>query len=380
MTSSGLSSADTSVKLNDFERLWAAAGSSVLEAVRVVGESGWYILGHEVEAFERELAAYWKQGFAVGLASGLDAVEIGLRCCGCGPGDKVLLPPVSAFATALAVIKIGAIPVFCDCDRFGLLDLSLAEEALSADPAIGFMVPVHLYGHCLDISHLRRLKESLGLRIVEDCAQSIGASHRGVESGLGGDCAATSFYPTKNLGAFGDGGALLTSSYEIASQAKVLRNYGQSARYRHDTVGYNSRLDELHAAILRRVFLPRLSIATQQRRAIANEYLSKIGNSLVQPLGAPQGSESCWHLFPVRVPQGRKQDFTAHLRARDIQSAEHYPVAMMDQPAMRGVKFEQFGSCEVGRELCAREISLPIHPFLTPAEVGRVVDACNTWS
>ncbi len=380
MTNSGVFVAEPLVRLNDFERLWAEVGSNVLDTVRIVGESGWYVLGKEVEAFEVELAAYWKQGFAVGVASGLDAIEIGLRCCGCRPGDKVLLPPISAFATALAVIKIGAVPVFCDCDQFGLLDLDLAEAAVRHDRTIRYMVPVHLYGHCLDMERLRGFRNRYGIRLVEDCAQSIGASHDGIRSGLAGDCAATSFYPTKNLGALGDGGALMTASEEIAAHARVLRDYGQGAKYRHDSVGYNSRLDELHAAILRRVFLPRLEAATDKRKVVARQYLEEISNPFITPLGMPEGSDSCWHLFPIRTPRLRKQELAAHLRARGIQSAEHYPIPMMDQPAMREVKFEQTGRCDTARDLCACELSLPIHPFLTPEETSRVVDACNTWS
>ena len=224
---------------------------------------------------------------------------------------------------------------------------------------------------------------TVSIRIVEDCAQSIGASHAGINggipSGLAGDCAATSFYPTKNLGAFGDGGALLTGSAEIAATARVLRDYGQGAKYRHDSIGYNSRLDEVHAAILRRVLLPRLQAATDKRRIVAERYLKEISNPLVTPLGRPDGSDSCWHLFPVRAPLLRKQELAAHLRAGGS-SGGALSGSMMDQPAMREVKFEQTGSCDTARQLCACELSLPIHPFLTPGEISRVVDACNTWS
>jgi dTDP-4-amino-4,6-dideoxygalactose transaminase len=359
--------------------MWAASGRAVLDSVEAVGRNGWYILGPEVEAFERGLAAFWQLPHAVGVASGLDAIEIGLRCCGCRPGDKVLLPPVSAFATVLAAVKAGLTPVFADCDRWGLLDLPSAECALAADAAIRFVVPVHLYGSVVDPAGLRHLRARFNVRIVEDCAQSIGATLGGEPSGRAGDCAATSFYPTKNLGALGDGGALLTASVELAARARSLRDYGQTAKYRHEEIGYNSRLDELQAAILRRAFLPSLPAWTSARRAVAKRYLEGIDNPLVEPVGSPDTAGSCWHLFSVRVPAGRKAEFMSHLRALGIQSAEHYPVALPDQPAMSKVGYECVSDLASGRSLCARQVTLPCHPYLTDDEVGRVIDACNSW-
>lgn len=367
------------IKLNDFERMWEDAGPAILDAVRRVGESGWYILGAEVGSFESDLARLWGMTFAVGVASGLDAIEIGLRCCGCKPGDQVLLPPVSAFATVLAVVRLGASPVFVDCDRFGLMDLDQAADAL-AEGSIRFAVPVHLYGHCLDLAALGELKARYGTSVVEDAAQSIGASWRGAPSGSAGDCAATSFYPTKNLGALGDGGALLTNSKEHAAFARRLRDYGQSSKYVHEHIGYNSRLDEIQAAILRRAFMPRLAGWTETRRAIARRYLDGIRNPWLELPGAPAGSESCWHLFPVLAPAGRKTDFLAHLRRHGVGAAEHYPSTLMDQPAMRHVAYREFRPCSRARDFCAREVSLPIHPYLNDAEIQRVIDTCNVWT
>jgi len=379
MGNSAVSAATLLVKLNDFERLWADAGSDVLAAVRAVGESGWYILGREVVAFEGELARLWNSRFAVGVASGLDAIEIGLRACGCKAGDRVLLPPISAFATVLAVARLGAIPVFVDCDRFGLMDLDQAREALSADPSIRFAVPVHLYGHTIDLGALAELKSRYEIAIVEDAAQSVGASFRGKPCGGAGDCAATSFYPTKNLGALGDGGALLTNSEQHATLARQLRDYGQSSKYVHERIGYNSRLDELHAAILRRAMLPRLDSWTATRRAIAAHYIGAIQNPLLEIPGAPAGSESCWHLCPVLVAKGRKAEFLAHLRRNGIAAGEHYPSVLMDQPAMRDVSYRELRPCVRARDFCGREVSLPIHPYLTADEIDRVVASCNVW-
>lgn len=379
MTNSESSVVPSAVKANDFQRQWDDIGPSVVDAVNAVGQSGWYILGPEIDRFERELAAAWGRRYAVGVGCGLDAIEIGLRCLGCQPGDKVLMPAVSAFATALAAIKIRAVPVFIDCDEYGLVDLNLAEQTLAEDRSIHYFVPVHLYGHSVHLQRLTMLRQRYDLRVVSDCAQSIGASHHGQPCGTVGDCAATSFYPTKNLGAIGDGGAVLTDSEEIAQEARCLRDYGQSAKYLHDRIGYNSRLDELHAGILRRALLPRLDSWTSARRRVASQYLDGIVNPLLTIHGSPKGSESCWHLFPVLTRQGRKQEFLAHLRAHGIIPGEHYPLAMMDQPAMAGVPHQQVGDCATARDLCAREVSIPIHPYMDDSEVQRVIDACNNW-
>jgi dTDP-3-amino-3,4,6-trideoxy-alpha-D-glucose transaminase len=291
----------------------------------------------------------------------------------------VLVAPVSAFATALAAIKIGAHPVFVDCDRFGLIDLDAAHRALAADHSIHYAVPVHLYGHCINMERLADLKQRFGLRMVEDCAQSIGASCRGIPCGSVGDCAATSFYPTKNLGALGDGGALLTNSEALAAEARSLRDYGQVSKYRHEHIGYNSRLDELHAAILDRVLLPRVQEWNTARRSTAEKYLAGIRNPVLTLPGAPQGSGSCWHLFPLLTAPGRKAEFLAHLSATGICVGEHYPAALMDQPAMAGVPYLLADDCATARDLCAREVSLPMHPYLEADEIERVIEACNSF-
>lgn len=367
------------VLANDFKRQWQDTESAVLSAVTAVGTSGWYILGKEVEEFERALAAFWGAPEAVGVASGLDAIELSLRAAGCKAGDKVLTTPLSAFATTLAIIKIGAIPVFVDCDDFGLVDLQEATCAFQSRPDIRTFVPVHLYGQPLDLNRLAELRDAFDLLIVEDCAQSIGAYFEGRPSGSVGLFAATSFYPTKNLGALGDGGAVLTSSDQGAATIRKLRDYGQSAKYSHTMIGYNSRLDEFHAAILRRVYLPRLPHWTERRRAIANLYRDGIANPNIRPMPIAAGSSSCYHLFPVIVENGEKESFVAHMRQCGIGVAEHYPLAIIDQPALAGVPHEILGDCAHARRICRLEVSLPIHPYLTDDEIVRVMAACNSW-
>ena len=367
------------ILLNDFRRQWEHTSAQVLAAVAAVGEDGWYILGRHVAEFERSLAGVWHRRFAVGVASGLDALEISLRLLGCKPDDRVLTTPLSAFATTLAILKIGAVPVFVDTDQSGHIDLALCREVLERRRDIRFFLPVHLYGHALGMAPLRELRAEFDLKMVEDCAQAILAASGGVPVGTAGDLAATSFYPTKNLGALGDGGAILTDDETFDRRARVLRDYGQSAKYRHDEIGYNSRLDELHAAILNLAYLPELAEWTNRRRAIAARYRAELRNARVTCLEAPARSESVYHLFPVLVAEGRKAEFRAYMRQKGIVCGEHYPVAIPDQGAMGQAKWEAATALDHARRIAESEVSLPIHPYLTDEEVGCVIAACNRY-
>jgi dTDP-3-amino-3,4,6-trideoxy-alpha-D-glucose transaminase len=364
---------------NDFQRQWRDTEEAVLAAVRKVGACGWYVLGEELRQFERQLAAQWKMAHAVGVASGLDALEIALRVTGCGPADRVLTTPVSAFATTMAIVRLGATPVYVDIDEHGLIDLAACREVLARRRDIGFVVAVDLYGHVLDPQVVGAMLRDFGCRVVEDCAQSIGATFGGAPAGSGAQIVATSFYPTKNLGALGDGGALVCNDAALAAAARVLRDYGQSAKYCHSRIGYNSRLDELQAAIMRHAYLPKLAEWTARRRAVAARYVAGIGNGAVRVPGAPAGSESCWHLFPVLIASDRKRDFLAYLKGAGIVCGEHYPIAAFDQEAMQQAAFELERDCQRARAWCAREVSLPIHPYLEDTEVERVIEACNAW-
>lgn len=343
------------------------------------GASGRYILGEEVRRFEVNLAAYWKRRYAVGVASGLDAIELSLRILGCGSGDRVLTSPISAFATVLSILKLGATPVFADCDRYGLIDLAACRKLLECNSDIRYFVPVHLYGHTLDSGCLNKLRWDFDLLIVEDCAQSIGAASGRTPTGGTGQLAATSFYPTKNLGSLGDGGAILTDSAELAQEARKLRDYGQSRKYVHDAIGYNSRLDEIQAAFMNRAFLPRLSAWTERRREIARRYCTEISNPRVAVPGFPEGSEPSWHIFPVLIQPDRKADFQSFLQKWEIQSGEHYPLALVEQPALCGVELGPGGDCPGARNFCHSEVSLPVHPYLSDDEVTQVIGAANNW-
>jgi dTDP-4-amino-4,6-dideoxygalactose transaminase len=365
----------TAVRANDFAAQWDEVGPDVLAAVDRVGRSGWLVLGEEVERFERELAQWWGSRHAVGVASGMDALEIAMRCAGVEAGDKVLTTPLTAFATTLAILRIGATPVWVDTDAAGNLDLDRAADALAGDPGISALLPVHLYGHPLDPNALATLVERFGVTLVEDCAQSAGASRDGRPTGTIGALAATSLYPTKNLGAYGDGGVVLTDDGDLAERARVLRNYGQADRYSHVEPGLNSRLDELQAAILRTALLPRLDAWLKRRAAIAARYDAALDGSQLRPL-RPSGGSSAHHLFPVEILGDAPDALRERLAADGIGVGRHYPTLCPDQPACGGAGVT-IGELANARRIADRELSLPIHPQLDDAAVEGVIDACR---
>ena len=366
-------SSQTRVLANDFARQWQDIGNDALEAVDRVGHSGWLVLGEEVRSFELELAAWWGVPHAVGVASGLDALEIALRCADLR-GARVLTTPLTAFATTLAIVRAGAEPVWCDIDGSGGLDLDQADAALRADRSIRAVMPVHLYGHPLDPAGLDRLAVEHEVVVIEDCAQSAGAERDGNPTGLAGIAAGTSLYPTKNLGAMGDGGVLLTADETIARRARRLRNYGQEEQYAHVELGLNSRLDELHAAILRSAMLPRLDGWLARRAEIASRYTEALRDSRLRPVVAVDG-RSAHHLFPVEVLDQDPQTIKEQFAQRGVAAGRHYPLVCPDQPAVQGLGII-VGDLPIARRLATRELSLPIHPYLDDHEVEVVIEAC----
>jgi dTDP-3-amino-3,4,6-trideoxy-alpha-D-glucose transaminase len=295
-----------------------------------------------------------------------------------GVGDRVLTTPLSAFASSLAILRIGAVPVFIDVDDSGLIDLSIAEEVL-ATQRIPYLLPVHLYGHAVDVGWLRRLTERHGITVIEDCAQAVLATSDGVPVGGAGPVAATSFYPTKNLGCLGDGGAVLLEAATAAERARTWRDYGQSEKYQHTEIGLNSRLDEIQAAILVSVLIPALEAETARRRSLAARYQAGLRNPGLRVPPVAGHSDSVWHLFPVLV-DNRRDAFRAHLDRRGIATAIHYPRLIPEQDAIRKLGKPMCLSALRNAERFARaEVSLPLHPYLTDDEAGLVVDACNDW-
>jgi dTDP-4-amino-4,6-dideoxygalactose transaminase len=362
--------------MNGFEREPEALRARELAAVDRVLRSGWYILGAEVRAFEQEWGRLLGTTHAVGVGNGMDAIEIALRALGIGAGDEVITTPMTAFATVLAILRAGAQPVLADIDpETAQLSLESARRCLSARTRA--VLAVHLYGHAHDLDRWKSFCDGAGIFLVEDCAQAHLASWDGVCAGAWGRVGAFSFYPTKNLGAIGDGGALVTSDEAIAARARQLRNYGQSDRYHHPVLGLNSRLDELHAAILR-VRLEVLETFTTRRRAIAQAYRDAIANPALRLLAAPSRPEShVHHLFVVRCAQ--RDRLAEHLRLRGIETLAHYPIPIHGQPPCSGLPRDPAGLQASERH--AREcLSVPCHPQLDDAEVAAVIRALDEFA
>ncbi len=369
------------IQLNDFKQQWQTIGSSVHEVVERVGRSGFYILGKEVALFEAKLAEFAGFKHAIGVASGQDALEISLRCLEIGIGRRVLTTPLSAFASTLAILRVGATPIFCDTDAYGLLNIDKCQDILSRrKDVIDCMLPVNLYGHSINQDRLDEIHKMFSIPIIQDCAQSIGAKWKGEMVGVRSEMAATSFYPTKNLGALGDGGVILTQSDVFSEKARSLRNYGQRSLYIHDDLGLNSRLDEIHAAILGDAMMPNLLIWEARRTEIAERYCREIANPGIRVPGVPQGSESVWHLFPVIVQANEREAFRKFLSEKGIQTGAHYPILIPNQKALlQSGSYEIIGSLENAQQYATQEVSLPIHPFLCDDAVSQIIAGCNLW-
>jgi dTDP-4-amino-4,6-dideoxygalactose transaminase len=341
--------------------------ADVRAAIERVLERGWFVLGPELEAFEKEFAAACQAPHAVGVGNGTDALALALRGLGIGPGDEVITSPLSAAYSALAIMMTGARPVFADIDPDRLtLDPRTAEAAVTSRTKA--LMPVHLYGQPADMPALMQVAARHGLLVVEDCCQAHIATCDGKPVGSFGAAAAYSFYPTKNLGALGDGGALTTPDGELAARVRRLRNGGQTDRYHHGEFGVNSRLDEMQAAILRArlAWLPRW---TAERRALASDYRRRL---VAAPVTVPPERDPghVYHLFPVL---SRERDrLQTHLKSRGIETLIHYPVPIPRQPALASQHPEQ---CPIAVRVCAEVLSLPLHPGMTPQSVEEVAAA-----
>jgi dTDP-4-amino-4,6-dideoxygalactose transaminase len=336
-------------------------------AIARVLDRGWFVLGPEVEAFEAELAAAAGAGHAVGVNTGTDAIALALRGLGIGAGDEVITAPLSAAYTALAIDMAGARPVFADIDG-SRLTIDPAAVAAAVTPRTRAIVPVHLYGQPADMTAIAAVADRHGLAVVEDACQAHGASVDGRPIGRGSAAAAFSFYPTKNLGALGDGGAITTDDALLAARLRRLRNGGQSSRYHHDERGVNSRLDELQAAVLR-VRLPQLPAATAARRRLAARYRDALAQA---PVLVPREHERghVYHLFPVL--SGERAAFQAHLGDAGVETLIHYPVPIPRQPAAQAWAP---AACPIADDVSGRVVSLPLHPSLTAAAQDDVVAA-----
>ncbi len=345
-----------------------------MAVARVLG-SGWFVLGPEVEAFERELAAAFEARDAVAVANGTDALHLALRALDVGLGDEVVTTAVSAAFTAQAIRQAGARPVFVDVEEKTLnLDAALVARAVS--PRTKAILPVHLYGHPADMSPILALARERGIAVLEDACQAHGARHDGrVVGTLAGErgIGALSFYPTKNLGALGDGGAVLVNDPVLAARLRRLRNGGQSSRYRHESFGVNSRLDELQAAILR-VGLAHLPTWTERRRRLATMYLKRLAESSLCLPHEQCYARSVYHLFVVR--HSKRDALAEALAARGVGTLVHYPVPLPLQPAFADSGGRP-GLFPVAEKACSEVLSLPLHPELSDEQVLAVVEAVH---
>jgi len=341
--------------------------ADVRKAIDRVVARGWFVLGPELEAFEQEFAVACGSAHAIGVGTGTDAIALALRACGIGPGDEVITAPLSAAYSALAVMMIGARPVFADIDPVRLtLDPRAADAAVTSKTRA--IMPVHLYGQPADMDAIVEVASRRGLIVVEDCCQAHGATCGGRPVGSFGLAAAYSFYPTKNLAALGDGGAITTPDAAIAAHLKRLRNGGQTDRYHHGEFGVNSRLDEIQAAILR-ARLPWLAKWTAERRQHAAEYRARLaGASVTVPPECDPGH--VYHLFPIL--SNDRDGLQARLKARGVETLIHYPVPIPRQPALLR---EDPAPCPVADRVCDQVLSLPLHPGLTAAALHDVASA-----
>lgn len=360
------------VPLNDLGRQARATAALVGAALDRVAASGWYILGKELESFEADFARYCDVPHCVGVANGTDALELALRAVGVMPGDGVVAVANAGMYGTTAIRAVGARPIYVDVDATLLADADAVERALAY--GVRALIVTHLYGRMADMPRMVAFARRHGVAVIEDCAQAHGAECDGRKAGSIGDVGCFSFYPTKNLGAVGDGGALVTHDAALAATLRKLRQYGWTAKYIAAVAGgRNSRLDELQAAVLA-AKLPLLDGWNQRRRAIAARYTSAIRHPAITP--APEGgADYVAHLYVVRTQQ--RDALRAHLSGAGVATDVHYPVPDHRQPAYAAERAAT--SLPVTEQVANEVLSLPCFPDMTDQEVDRVIAACNAW-
>ena len=358
------------VPLLDMSRQYAVLKDQLDSAVLKVMAHGWFIMGPEMKQFETEVAEFVGAKHAIGVASGTDALLLALRAAGVGPGDEVILPAFSFFATAGVVSRLGATPKFIDIDPETYnVDPALIEAAIG--PNTKAVMPVHLFGQCADMNPIVDIAKAKGLAVVEDAAQALSSSYKGTRAGALGDLGCFSFYPTKNLGAMGDGGMITTDSDELATELLRLRVHGAKPKYYNQTVGYNSRLDTLQAAVLS-VKLPHLEAWSESRREHAAYYDKGLAGL---PVEVPVVRDYGVHIYnQYTIALDRRDDFREHLKSRNIGHEIYYPVPLHLQECYNGLGYKQ-GDLPVSERAAARVCSLPIFPELTFDEQDFVVKA-----
>lgn len=353
------------ILLNNFKREYQYLQKDVDKALKKALKSGRYILGENVEKFEKEFARYIGSKYCVGVANGLEALQISLLALGIKPGDEVITVANTAVATALAITNVGAKPVFVEIDEYFHMNASDLERKITKKTKA--IIPVHLFGQMVDIEKILKIAKKHNLKVVEDTCQAHGAKIKGKKAGSFGNTGAFSFYPTKNLGTYGDGGAITTNSKDIYELSKVIRNYGQKNRYEHTVKGLNSRLDEIHAAILS-IKLKKLNWMIAQRNRLARIYFKELRG--VSEIALPQTRKDAYHTFHLFVVQAEKRDaLQAHLKSKNIEAVIHYAIPIHKQAAYREFSKIKLPKTE---NLSKKILSLPVSPFITDSEVKKV--------
>ena len=341
-------------------------------AFNEVLESGWYVLGTKVKEFENQFAQYCNTSYCVGVANGLDALNLSLRAFGFEKGSEVLVPSNTYIATILSIVENGLQPILVEpnIDTYNI-NPTLLEQAIT--PKTKAIMVVHLYGKVCDMDPILAIAKKHNLKVIEDCAQSHGAKYKGRLSGSFGDYAAHSFYPTKNLGALGDAGGVTTNNEELANKIKVLRNYGSNVRYYNEVVGVNSRLDELQAALLL-VKLKYMDKITAHKRELASIYLNNLKSDFIKPQVHPDYFD-VYHIFNIR--HSKRDELKDYLLKNNIKTEIHYPVAPNKQKAMIGILDKQ--QTPIAEEIHQTTLSLPISYFHTKETIQQIVDVMNVF-
>lgn len=335
--------------------------------------SGWYVLGKEVQSFEEEFASYTGASYCVGLASGLDALWIAFRVLGIGMGDEVIVPSNTYIASVMGITINGATPVFVEPDEYFNIDASKIEEKIT-DKTKAILI-VHLYGQASNMAPIKSICEKYNLRLVEDCAQSHGAHFDGQMTGTFGDIGCFSFYPSKNMGAFGDGGAIVTNNAEIAEDVRVFRNYGSEKRYYNKVVGTNSRLDELQAGLLR-VRLAHMKEITDEKISIAEKYTKNINNPILQLPSIRNGADSVWHQYVIRCTE--RDRLQNYLEKRQIGTIIHYPIPPHLSEAYAYLGFRK-GDFPIAEKYANEVISIPTYNGITEEEQNYIIQTLNKF-
>ena len=363
------------ILMNDFNAEPSLLKENMLASVSRVIESGWYVLGQELLSLERSWADLCGVSFATGVGNGMDAIEIILRSLDIGPGDEVITTPMTAFATVLAILRSGATPVLADIDpQTALLNYESVERCISSKTKA--VILVHLYGQIRDIEVWTDFCDRENIYLIEDCAQAHLAKSHGQAAGSFGRAGAFSFYPTKNLGALGDGGMLTTSDSQLAERSSRLRNYGQSVRYHHSDIGLNSRLDEIQAAILqeRLKWLPEF---TRRRQEIASRYQQNITNPIIHKLSDPQEPDAhVFHLYVITCDYREK--LHDYMKTCGVQTIFHYPVPIHHQEPCHDISCDPNGLL-VSEYHASSCISLPCHPQMSDLDVDFVIESINRF-